>query len=57
MQVPADFDKELAREAWLAELDAAIALGIADADAGRTIDAETLFDELIERYSSAVRAL
>ena len=56
MQGRPDFDKELAREPQLAELDAAIELGIADADAGRTIDAESMFDELIEQYSSAVRA-
>jgi len=46
----------LAREARLAELDVAIEAGIADADAGRTVDADELFNELIEQYSSMSRA-
>jgi len=39
------------REAHLASLDAAIARGVADADAGRINDANSTFDQLAERYS------
>ena len=46
----------LAREVQLAELDAAIAAGLADVEAGRTVDADELFDELIARYSNMSRA-
>ena len=40
------------REARLAALDASIMRGIADADAGRTHDAEDVFSELRERYKA-----
>ncbi|HEX2941655.1 MAG TPA: type II toxin-antitoxin system ParD family antitoxin [Rhodopila sp.] len=39
------------RERRLVALDAAISRGIADADAGRTEDAETVFDALEAKYS------
>ena len=38
------------REARLAALDASIARGLADADAGRTKPAEQVFDRLEEKY-------
>jgi antitoxin ParD1/3/4 len=38
------------REARLAALDAAIACGLADADAGRTSPAEEVFDRLEAKY-------
>jgi antitoxin ParD1/3/4 len=38
------------REAKLAALDAAIARGLADADAGRTTRAEDVFDRLARKY-------
>jgi antitoxin ParD1/3/4 len=38
------------REARLAVLDAAIARGLADADAGRTVDAAEAFDRLEAKY-------
>jgi antitoxin ParD1/3/4 len=41
------------REAKLAALDAAIAKGIADADAGRVEPAETVFKRLKARYASS----
>jgi antitoxin ParD1/3/4 len=44
------------REARLASLDAAIARGVADADAGRITDANVVFGELAARYGSAPRA-
>ncbi len=34
------------REIWLAELDASIVRGIADADAGRTIPMDEVFDRI-----------
>lgn len=40
------------REARLATLDAAIAKGIADADAGRVKPADDVFDRLEARYKS-----
>lgn len=40
------------REAQLAALDAAIAKGLADADAGRTRPAEVVFAELRARYKA-----
>jgi antitoxin ParD1/3/4 len=40
------------REARLAALDAAIELGIADAEAGRLIPAEDVFDRLIAKYEA-----
>ncbi len=40
------------REARLALLDAAIARGLADADAGRTTSADTVFDRLESKYAS-----
>ena len=42
------------REARLAALDASIARGLADADAGRTTPAEDVFDRLEARYASRV---
>lgn len=44
------------REARLAALDAAIAKGIADADAGRTVPAEEVFDELRAKYRAMLPA-
>lgn len=44
------------REKRLAVLDAAIAQGLADADAGRTHAIEEVFAELQERYSAMERA-
>ena len=44
------------REARLGELDASLARGLADADAGRTRDAEAVFDRLEAKYRAAVRA-
>ena len=38
------------REARLAALDAAIARGVADADAGRTAPADEVFDRLEAKY-------
>ena len=38
------------REAKLAQLDAAIARGIADGDAGRTTPAEEVFERLTRKY-------
>ncbi|HTN14386.1 MAG TPA: hypothetical protein VL094_06235 [Sphingomonadaceae bacterium] len=38
------------RETRLAALDASIARGIADADAGRTTSAENVFDRLEAKY-------
>ena len=38
------------REKQLAALDAALALGIADAEAGRTLPADEVFAELKSRY-------
>ena len=38
------------REAKLIRLDAAIARGIADGDAGRTVPAEEVFDRLKRKY-------
>jgi antitoxin ParD1/3/4 len=40
------------REARLALLDAAIARGLADADAGLTTSADTVFDRLESKYAS-----
>lgn len=42
------------REARLAALDASIARGIADADAGRTIPATGVFDRLEAKYAAMV---
>lgn len=42
------------REARLAALDASIAQGLADAEAGRTMDIEDVFDELEARYRAMV---
>ena len=39
------------REARLRELDAMLAAGQADIDAGRVRDAEDVFDELLARYA------
>ena len=44
------------REARLAALDAAIARGIADADAGRTKPAEEVFDRLRRKYQAMAEA-
>ena len=43
------------REARLAALDAAIARGLADADAGRTVPAEEVFDRLEAKYRAMTR--
>ncbi len=42
------------RESRLAALDAAIQLGLADAEAGRLIPAEDVFDKLIAKYEAMV---
>lgn len=42
------------REARLAALDASIARGIADADAGRTIPAMEVFDRLEAKYAAMI---
>jgi antitoxin ParD1/3/4 len=44
------------REARLATVDAAIARGVADADAGHVTDAASAFDRIAARYKSAPRA-
>jgi antitoxin ParD1/3/4 len=44
------------REQRLAALDAALAKGIADADAGRVKPAEEVFDRLEAKYLDQVRA-
>lgn len=44
------------REARLAALDAALARGLADADAGRTFPAEEVFDELKAKYRAMLRS-
>lgn len=43
------------RETKLAALDASIARGIADADAGRTAPAEDVFDRLEAKYRAMAR--
>lgn len=43
------------REAALAELEAELALGKADIDAGRTKPAEEVFDRLIAKYESMAK--
>jgi antitoxin ParD1/3/4 len=43
------------REARLAALDASIARGLADAEAGRTKPAEQVFDRLEEKYRAMTR--
>jgi antitoxin ParD1/3/4 len=43
------------RERKLTALDAALMRGAADIDAGRVTDAETVFDELEERYRNLAR--
>lgn len=45
------------REAKLASLDAAIARGVADADAGRVSDAAAVFDSLLERFKPGATAV
>ncbi|HTV68340.1 MAG TPA: type II toxin-antitoxin system ParD family antitoxin [Rhizobiaceae bacterium] len=40
------------REAKLAQLDAAIAKGLADVEAGRVTDADEVFDRLEKKYAS-----
>jgi antitoxin ParD1/3/4 len=42
------------REAKLAALDAAIARGLADADAGRLIPADEVFDRLEAKYRAMI---
>ncbi len=43
------------RETRLAALDASIARGLADAEAGRTAAAETVFDRLEAKYAAMSR--
>ncbi|QUT06069.1 type II toxin-antitoxin system ParD family antitoxin [Sphingobium phenoxybenzoativorans] len=43
------------REARLAALDAALARGLADADAGRTQPADAVFDRLEAKYRAMLR--
>lgn len=40
------------REKRMAKLDAALAQGIADSEAGRVTDAEIVFDRLIRKYEA-----
>jgi antitoxin ParD1/3/4 len=40
------------REARLAELDKALMVGIADAEAGRVTDGDVVFDRLIRKYEA-----
>ncbi len=40
------------RETHLAAMDASIARGLADAEAGRTLPAEAVFDRLAAKYAS-----
>ena len=40
----------------LVELDASIARGVADSDAGRVFDADAVFDELEAKYSDLAAA-
>ncbi|MBK8122743.1 MAG: type II toxin-antitoxin system ParD family antitoxin [Dokdonella sp.] len=42
------------REARLAAMDAAVARGLADADAGRTVPVEDVLNELDARYTAQV---
>jgi antitoxin ParD1/3/4 len=42
------------RESRLAALDAAIELGLADAEAGRVTPAEEVFDRLIAKYETMI---
>jgi antitoxin ParD1/3/4 len=44
------------QERWLAELDASVARGIADIEAGRTTPAEEVFDRLSAKYAAMTRA-
>lgn len=44
------------REARMAALDAAIARGVADADAGRTKPADEVFDRLEAKYRAMISA-
>ncbi len=44
------------REAKLAELDSAIARGLADVEAGRTKPAEEVFDRLTRKYQAMIDA-
>ncbi len=44
------------REARLAALDAALARGLADADAGRTTPASEVFDRLEAKYEAMAKA-
>jgi len=44
------------RGRWLADLDASIERGVADSDASRVFDAETVFDELEAKYSAMAAA-
>jgi antitoxin ParD1/3/4 len=44
------------RESRLAALDASIARGLADADAGRTFPADEVFDELRAKYRAMLRS-
>jgi len=42
----------LDQEQWLAALDASVARGIADVEAGRTKPAEEVFDRLTAKYAA-----
>jgi antitoxin ParD1/3/4 len=44
------------RERQLAALDAMLAEGLADADAGRVIDADIVFDELEAKYARMAKS-
>lgn len=45
------------REAWLAELDASILRGTADADAGRTIPMDEVFDRIEAKLMAKAKVL
>ncbi len=46
-----DQKPETRDERWLADLDASIQRGVADSDAGRVFDADSVFDELESKYA------
>ena len=51
-----DQEAEEAHARWLADFDASIERGLADAEAGRGIDADLVFDALEPKYQAKVDA-
>lgn len=47
-----DAEEKSQQERWLETVDAAIDRGLADAEAGRTHDIDTVFDALEARYAN-----